>query len=214
VPSKPLAVSDGEAPRSTKERILDAAEEIFARRGFEGASTREIASSAGVNISSLHYHWASKETLYVAVFRRVFERITAHLERTVAPLLDGVRDAGGDTVARIMRELIDFFAAQPNVPRLLLRRIVEVETLDEGLERDVLAPAWRHFMDWTRRAKLDDASARFFMLSLHSVVMIYVLDSAPYQAVLGGSLREPKLRAALQAHVGDLARALLERMAR
>ena len=52
------------------------------------------------------------------------------------------------------------------------------------------------------------------MLSLHSVVMIYVLDSGPYQAVLGGSLREPKLRAALQAHVADLARALLERMAR
>jgi AcrR family transcriptional regulator len=52
-----------EAPASTKARILAAAEAIFAARGFEGASTREIAARAGVNISSLHYHWNSKETL-------------------------------------------------------------------------------------------------------------------------------------------------------
>ena len=53
-----------EAPGSTKARILTAAEEVFAARGFQGASTREIAARAGVNISSLHYHWESKETLY------------------------------------------------------------------------------------------------------------------------------------------------------
>src|SRR5215470_3424276 len=64
-----------EAPSSTKARILTAAEEVFAAKGFEGASTREIAAAAGVNISSLHYHWESKETLYFAVFENIFERI-------------------------------------------------------------------------------------------------------------------------------------------
>ena len=207
----------GDVPRSTKTRILNAAEEIFGRRGFEGASTREIAAAAGVNISSLHYHWASKETLYVAVFRHVFERIMAHLEATVTPLLERTGPRGGesDVVDRIMRELFDFFAAQPNVPRLLLRRIVESDGSDHGLERDVLGPAWEHFTAWTRRAKLDDGAARLFMLSMHSVVMVYVLDSAPYQAVLGGSLRrDARLREALRLHVADLAHALLDRMAR
>ena len=60
-----------EAPSSTKARILGAAEEVFAAKGFEGASTREIAAAAGVNISSLHYHWESKETLYFAVFENI-----------------------------------------------------------------------------------------------------------------------------------------------
>jgi AcrR family transcriptional regulator len=215
--TKSVTVPSGEPPRSTKARILEAAEEIFARRGFEGASTREIAASAGVNISSLHYHWASKETLYVAVFRNVFERIMAHLESTITPLLGrpGPREGGGDTVDRIMRELFDFFAAQPNVPRLLLRRIVESDAADFGLERDVLGPAWEHFTAWTRQAKLDDRAARLFMLSMHSVVMVYVLDSGPYQAVLGGSLvRDSRLRETLRLHVAELAHALLERMAR
>jgi AcrR family transcriptional regulator len=49
-----------EAPGSTKARILAAAEAVFAEKGFQGASTREIAGRAAVNISSLHYHWESK----------------------------------------------------------------------------------------------------------------------------------------------------------
>src|SRR6476619_5526104 len=76
-----------EAPGSTKARILDAAEMVFAARGFEGASTREIAARAGVNISSLHYHWESKETLYFTVFRNIYDQIVDLLRNTLAPLL-------------------------------------------------------------------------------------------------------------------------------
>ena len=76
-----------EAPGSTKGRILAAAEEVFAARGFQGASTREIAARAGVNISSLHYHWESKETLYFAVFRNVYDQIVDLLRNALAPLL-------------------------------------------------------------------------------------------------------------------------------
>src|SRR5262249_18575925 len=76
-----------EAPGSTKARILAAAEEVFAERGFEGASTREIAARASVNISSLHYHWESKETLYFAVFRNIYDAIVDLLRNTLAPLL-------------------------------------------------------------------------------------------------------------------------------
>ncbi|HWP64379.1 MAG TPA: helix-turn-helix domain-containing protein [Candidatus Limnocylindria bacterium] len=214
--STKAAVEQGaDVPRSTKVRILEAAEQVFAERGFEGASTREIAARADVNISSLHYHWASKETLYVAVFRNVFARIMDHLESSITPLLERAapRAESPEMVDRVMRELFDFFAARPTIPRLLLRRIVESEDRDHGLERDVLGPAWEHFTAWTRQAKLDDASARLFMLTMHSVVMVYALDSAPYCTVLGGSVQDPRLADALRTHVAELACALLERMA-
>ncbi len=73
-----------EAPASTKARILAAAEAVFAAKGFDGASTREIAAAAGVNISSLHYHWESKETLYFAVFENIYDRIV-ELVRSAIP---------------------------------------------------------------------------------------------------------------------------------
>ena len=200
-----------EAPGSTKGRILAAAEEVFAARGFQGASTREIAARAGVNISSLHYHWESKETLYFAVFRNVFDRIVDLLQNTLAPLLarHGRREEAIDLA---MGQLFDFFADSPNVPKLLLRRIVENEDIEIGIERDILVPAWDVFSEWLgrlgRRAFSADES-RLFMLSVHSVLLAYLLDSRPYQSLLGGSVRGGRLREQVRRHVIQLVHRLL-----
>jgi len=56
-----------------KDRILDAAETVFAERGFEGASLRNIVREAGVNLATVYYYFHSKEGLMAAVFQRRFE---------------------------------------------------------------------------------------------------------------------------------------------
>jgi AcrR family transcriptional regulator len=63
-----LQRSDG-AP-DTKTRILDAAERLFAQRGFDAASLRAITSAAGVNLAAVNYHFGSKDELIRAVFAR------------------------------------------------------------------------------------------------------------------------------------------------
>jgi AcrR family transcriptional regulator len=55
---------------STKDRILDAAERLFAEHGFDGVSLRTIIAEAGVNLAAVHYHFHSKEALLDAVFAR------------------------------------------------------------------------------------------------------------------------------------------------
>ncbi|KZC15728.1 TetR family transcriptional regulator [Rhodanobacter sp. FW510-R12] len=55
---------------STKERILGAAELLFAQRGFDGASLRQLTAAAGVNLAAVNYHFGSKEKLVEEVFRR------------------------------------------------------------------------------------------------------------------------------------------------
>jgi AcrR family transcriptional regulator len=200
-----------EAPTSTKGRILAAAEEVFAAKGFQGASTREIAARAGVNISSLHYHWESKETLYFTVFRNIFDQIVALLRDTLAPVLE--RQVRRESAIELtMRELFDFFADNPNVPKLLMRRIVENEELDIGIEREVLLPAWGVFAEWlTRygRKPVSEEESRFFMLSLHSVMLVYLLDSRSYRTLLGGSVRTGPLRDRVREHVTQLVNRLL-----
>ncbi|NOZ25473.1 MAG: CerR family C-terminal domain-containing protein [Nitrospirae bacterium] len=54
----------------TKEKILDAAEYLFARRGFHNTSLRAITSRAGVNLAAVNYHFGSKDALLEAVFQR------------------------------------------------------------------------------------------------------------------------------------------------
>ncbi len=200
-----------EAPGSTKARILVAAEEVFAAKGFQGASTREIAARAGVNISSLHYHWESKETLYFTVFRNVYDQIVDLLRNTLAPLLarHGTREA---TIDAAMQQLFDFFADHPNVPKLLMRRIVENEDIELGIEREVVAPAWTVFSEWVGRLghpALGEDEARLFMLSVHSVLLVYLLDSRWYQSLLGGSVRSAPLRDQVRRHVTELVQRLL-----
>lgn len=59
----------------TRRRLLDAAEEIFAKSGLEAASTEAIARKAGVSKTMLFYYFQNKEQLYLEVLKRLFELV-------------------------------------------------------------------------------------------------------------------------------------------
>ena len=56
--------------RTTKDKIMDAAEKLFAKKGFHGASLRNITTAAGVDLALVNYHFGSKERLLAAVLDR------------------------------------------------------------------------------------------------------------------------------------------------
>jgi AcrR family transcriptional regulator len=90
----------------TKEKILDAAEELFAEHGFAATSMRAITTAADVNLAAVNYHFGSKEGLFIAVLRRRFDVINAERLR----MLDtAVRKAGDRPieVEEILRALFD-----------------------------------------------------------------------------------------------------------
>ena len=62
---------------STKDRILGAAEELFAQYGFAGTSLRQVTSHADVNIAAVNYHFGSKDNLVNEVFRRRMDEMSA-----------------------------------------------------------------------------------------------------------------------------------------
>ena len=65
------------ASPDTRTQILDAAERLFAERGFRGTSVRAITGLAGANLAAVGYHFGSKAELLAAVIRRVTEPIIA-----------------------------------------------------------------------------------------------------------------------------------------
>lgn len=68
------------AQSDTVDRILDAAEELFAERGFAETSLRMITSKAGVNLAAVNYHFGSKNALIQSVFARFLTPFSATLE--------------------------------------------------------------------------------------------------------------------------------------
>ncbi len=65
-------MSTHEKAQENRRQILESAERVFARKGFDGANMREIAAAAGVNKFMLYYHFEDKQTL----FDRVLEAIS------------------------------------------------------------------------------------------------------------------------------------------
>ena len=62
----------------TRERILKAAERLFADRGYEATSVRAIVAKARVNQAAINYHFAGKDGLYREVLRTAFRALTEH----------------------------------------------------------------------------------------------------------------------------------------
>jgi AcrR family transcriptional regulator len=76
----------------TRDRILDAAERLFAQFGFDGTSLRQITVGASVNLAAVNYHFGSKEDLYAQVFIRRIVPINAQRHA----MLDHALQLAGD----------------------------------------------------------------------------------------------------------------------
>src|SRR5690606_34163100 len=90
---------------ATRDQILAAAAELFAERGFHGTTAREIAQRAGVNLAAAHYHFGSKEDLYLEVLRVEVDDPARTLERRGGRSTAGGR-LGGPALAALLQARI------------------------------------------------------------------------------------------------------------
>jgi AcrR family transcriptional regulator len=88
--SSPKAATKNGSPERTKDRLLDTAAELFRRRGYANATTRELADELGIRKASLYHHINNKEELLEAVclesLRRLMTDVNALLETEQDPL--------------------------------------------------------------------------------------------------------------------------------
>jgi TetR/AcrR family transcriptional regulator len=136
-------------PREPRQRILDAAAEVFAERGFGGAGVDEIARRAGVNKAMLYYYVGDKAALFGEVVSasvgRISEVVTAALAETDDPCdrLRAIPRAFASTVRErpflpqlMLREIA---AGGPNLPPHVLERMAEVMGMTKTVLEDGLA---------------------------------------------------------------------------
>jgi len=95
----------------TRRRIIDAAIRLFGERGYEGASTRDIARLAGVNAPALQYYFDNKEGLYLACAEYIAESISQHFAPSLAKARAAL-DANADrkTLLEVFNTLLDALA--------------------------------------------------------------------------------------------------------
>lgn len=92
-----------EQTNATKQALLDAAAALFAEKGFEAVSVREITGKAGANVASVKYHFGSREGLIDAVMSRFADPVNDERLRR----LDELEERGGATVREILQAFFE-----------------------------------------------------------------------------------------------------------
>jgi AcrR family transcriptional regulator len=131
-----------------REQILEVALRLFARRGFEGTTTRQIAAGARVNEAIIFRHFPRKEDLYWAVLERECERQggTQAFRRKLA----SGRGNDGEVLSGIARDILDRRSRDVSLSRLLLFSALENHRLSQRFFRTYLAEYYEVLADHIR----------------------------------------------------------------
>ena len=133
--------------RSTRDRILDAAEEVFAEKGLAAAPVRDIAARVGLNAGSLYNHFRGKEELYEAVLERgltpVLETVTEQL------LAAGTPGRDEETLDRI----VTHFATNPHLARLIQYEVLAGGGRIAGLAARFFGPLYERGVEALRASR-------------------------------------------------------------
>ena len=120
----------------SRDKILDAAEALFARRGLAGVGMAEVAEAVDLSKATLFHHFRSKAQLHAAVMARILEGI----EVLTLPALAG-DGRPAERLDRGIHTLIDALATNPTYPRLLLRSLFEDDELTGEMPEEIAANA-------------------------------------------------------------------------
>ena len=109
---------DGRGRDDPRERILLAAEKLFAARGFSAASVQEITDAAGINKAMLYYYFGSKEKLY----NELMEQGSANLKYAMEQALKG--NSVEQHLQRFLTAYFTMIAARPELAQIVYREVL------------------------------------------------------------------------------------------
>ena len=157
-------------PSKTRQQLLEAAAEVFAQRGFDMATVREICDQAGTNIASVNYHFRDKEGLYTEVLNHALHRANVKFPA-------GLGLKAGATVEERLRAfirsfLLRIFEEGPQAwhGKLMLREMVKPTAALDALVEAEIRPMAGNLQNIVRDLLGRKASAAEVRLSAMSVV--------------------------------------------
>jgi AcrR family transcriptional regulator len=166
-----------------EERILINAASLFAQFGYNGVSTREIASSAEVNEVTIYRHFPRKRDLYLAVLKAELQRV--HLRGELLTKLAEAQN-GRVALAGTFELISTALLQQPQLLRLLGFSVLELsQDLDPLLRThlgELVEVVARYLEPWIERGEIRSPNAKTLVLTLIAII----LSKGPLHRVFPG----------------------------
>jgi AcrR family transcriptional regulator len=192
-------------PARSREAILDAAERLYAERGYEATSLSEVGQLAGLSRATPAYFFGSKAELYRAVLERCFAEaraaVLAGRDRALAS-----REPPETILAGVISDYFDFLAQRPRFIRLMER-----EALGDGPAwggaRPGIAAGQEALAAIVEELGLDQAGsagAAQLWLSMVALCWFPLIHAETFLPAIGIDPRSPEYAAERKRHVIDL----------
>lgn len=212
----PTAPSAGQGAGDARERILVAAENLFARQWVDKTSTRDITTEAGVNVASVNYYFRSKEALAEEIFMRLAQRATVLRLADLSKYSDAAKR---DKRSLRLEDLLDCFIRPYFEPgfhgtllaRFILQHRLHPSEMTQRVFEHHLDPFAVEFIDalclTDKRISRVDWLWRYTLLT--GTVMLAMTDSGPRNRMVALSNGQ-----ADASHADELRRQLREYLCR
>lgn len=157
----------------TKERLLDEAEALFAQKGYDVVTVREITTAAGCNLASINYHFGNKQNLYMEVFR---SRWLPRVRRIHEFFRNSLTAHDSTSPAAIVKALARAFLEGPLSDeerqrhfRLIVKEIANPTTAFDLVVTEVMRPFFKELAGMLRSAMPVDEGEETLMLNILSI---------------------------------------------
>ena len=182
----------GQEPRDAiKERLLDAAEQLFCQKGFEATRVRDLTTLAGCNVAAVNYYFGDKKRLYAEMFRRQVQDMVAQDFKAIDEVMTGPSPCLEDLLRRIVAPPLKaaFGNEAPAIGiRLIIREVLNQHVDMEAMTKDLREAYLPRMSEALRRLVpgLDQARSELAVFSLDAMTMHPLLFMPFYMAWIKG----------------------------
>jgi AcrR family transcriptional regulator len=173
---------------STKNKILDAADVLFADKGFNGTSLREITSQANVNLAAVNYHFGSKKELIKAVMSRYMDELSPQLESSLLLICKAeAKPSLHDVFSAFVDPLLNLNAFKENGTSTFLQLLGRGYTDSQGFLRWFLTTQYPNvFTHFTKAVKIayPELSTEEMFWRLHFTMGTIVFTMSSSEALI------------------------------
>jgi AcrR family transcriptional regulator len=168
---------------STADRILDAAEDLFAEKGYSATSLGDVADRVGIRSPSLYNHFRNKEALYQAVLERLLSEFSVPMEA-----LNRAETVTNELVFHWLEAIVRQHHANPNLARLLQHAALSGGPHTNELIDRLFRPMFENGskIEGRKPSLFEESGLQpWAVMAFNNLVMSYVTMAPMYRDLLG-----------------------------